>query len=190
MERAATTGSSSMSPEQDEIGSSRKVVLGWCSPNSATSAKRWRRPRDAESLFSDGTADPVPKRTEATVEGPGGRTLQVAKGAPQVIETSANAGTGEGVVRCGPPPPHAATRGSAFCRRGLRTERLAKPQLQPCAADRRRLTCRMHDQKASEPRSDLAGAGTGNCSARTTTPQPRIKPGPLANIGGFLDERF
>jgi H+-transporting ATPase len=37
--------------------------------------------------------DPVHKRTEATVQGPDGKTFQVAKGAPQVIlEMSANAG--------------------------------------------------------------------------------------------------
>jgi H+-transporting ATPase len=43
--------------------------------------------------------DPVHKRTEATVEGPGGKTFQVAKGAPQVIlEMSANAGQVKGAV--------------------------------------------------------------------------------------------
>ena len=43
--------------------------------------------------------DPVHKRTEATVEGPGGTQFQVAKGAPQVIlEMSANAAQVKGAV--------------------------------------------------------------------------------------------
>ncbi|HEY5434778.1 MAG TPA: plasma-membrane proton-efflux P-type ATPase, partial [Candidatus Limnocylindrales bacterium] len=43
--------------------------------------------------------DPVHKRTEATVKGPGGAQFQVAKGAPQVIlEMSANAAQVKGAV--------------------------------------------------------------------------------------------
>ncbi len=43
--------------------------------------------------------DPVHKRTEATVKGPGGTQFQVAKGAPQVIlEMSANAAQVKGAV--------------------------------------------------------------------------------------------
>jgi H+-transporting ATPase len=43
--------------------------------------------------------DPVHKRTEATVQGPDGRTFKVAKGAPQVIQAlAANAARVEGAV--------------------------------------------------------------------------------------------